>query len=226
MIISEKFRFIFIEVPKTASSSMSNVFVKYQDVEHLYIKHAIARDAKAYVQEKFGEEKWDTFLSFAVIREPCDWLLSWYKSGRENAITGVRGPNWGNRVDDITFDAFVDEVLAFQTRKKSETRQPNNYNGIGYQCNRICMVGEDRPKPLVKRILCYDFLEDEFKSLVTELGLEDDAFLPRRNVSNFQPATLDISNETRCKIEDHWHYDVDLYQSGLHEARRRYSIET
>jgi hypothetical protein len=80
VIISDKYKFIFVRIPKNASTSMFNAlraldpdaYVSSLDVPPY--SHETGLEARKIA----GEEKWSTYFKFAFLREPKSRLVSHY----------------------------------------------------------------------------------------------------------------------------------------------------
>lgn len=210
MIVSKKYNFAFIEVPKTASSSIRSVLERFDDYDHGLSKHASARA----IRQKMGPRDWKALTSFGVIRSPHDWMRSWYKFWRGGSISGRFDEGDPNFLEDISFDEFVRRVV--------DRGDDDKFKNIRSQYRKL---GGKNPKNIfVSRLLCYDFLAREFSDLVNELNLPDIAELPSLNVSAYQPAELDMADDTRALIEQHWPEDIALYEKCRVEAAKRYGM--
>jgi len=90
MIISHKHKFIFLKVPKTASTSVEIFFEQFCD-ENDIIGFRGSKEKKdrinpewwnhmpAYlIKKKIGNKIWDSYFKFCVIRNPWDFLVSLY----------------------------------------------------------------------------------------------------------------------------------------------------
>ena len=79
MIISHKFKCIFIRIPKTGSTSIET-FLKEFDPNCISSKetppygHYYASQLKKLV----GSKIWNSYFKFAIIREPLNWFKSQY----------------------------------------------------------------------------------------------------------------------------------------------------
>ena len=83
MVISHKYKCIFIKVPKTAGTSIHRFFEKHDpesirsDLEDWPWGHRSADDVKNDPQVA---PYWDSYFKFAFLREPFSWLVSLYNS--------------------------------------------------------------------------------------------------------------------------------------------------
>ena len=95
MIISDTKKFIFVHIPKTGGMSIRASLGKYATVgvwrditpknaakqtNKLMTKHAKARVLRQYI----SPEKWNTYFSFAVVRNPWSWLVSGYHYAKKD----------------------------------------------------------------------------------------------------------------------------------------------
>src|SRR3990167_450490 len=84
-VSSETFKFIYVRIPRTGSSS----FVHYLEttfgnhLQQIGCQHAAALELKSI----YGQQ-WDEFHTFGFIRNPWDWLVSMYNA---NISDGARG---------------------------------------------------------------------------------------------------------------------------------------
>lgn len=80
MIISDKYKCIFIRVPKTGSTSIEELWKQFDpdcilsDDDTPPYGHFKCSELKNIV----GEEKWNTYFKFAFIRNPKSWFKSQY----------------------------------------------------------------------------------------------------------------------------------------------------
>jgi hypothetical protein len=87
--------YIFIQVPKTASTTMKNILGYNKSVPGKRIlRHRMVKD---WIDD-IGEEEFSKVFSFAFVRNPWDKMVSWYslknwrtKSGRKTKITNTKG---------------------------------------------------------------------------------------------------------------------------------------
>jgi hypothetical protein len=66
-------KLLFIDVPKTGSTSVRKSLSVYPTHEASPTPHANATD----VREAVGEEVWSTYFKFGFVRNPVDWVRSY-----------------------------------------------------------------------------------------------------------------------------------------------------
>ena len=61
-----------------------------------------------YIQSKIPETKVE---SFCVMRNPTDWVFSWFRFRQRDALKNPNHPGASNYTGDISFDEFVAAYL-------------------------------------------------------------------------------------------------------------------
>ncbi len=105
MLVFWKERLVFLSVPKTGTTAWEAALapraaMSIQDPPEL--KHAPVYRYNRFFRpmlEKFGGDDMETL---AVMRDPVDWLGSWYRYRRRPFMAGQR-----NSTLEMSFDAFV-----------------------------------------------------------------------------------------------------------------------
>lgn len=115
MHLSIKYGFAFLCVPKCASTSIEAALNDSSDIRfsgNPHLKHMNARDFNAiilsYIQSKISEAKIE---SFCVMRNPTDWVFSWYRFRQRDVLKNPSHPGAANYTGDMSFDEFVAAYL-------------------------------------------------------------------------------------------------------------------
>lgn len=80
MIISDKYKFIFVRIPKNASTSMFNALLELDpdayvsSLDEPPYSHETGKEARKIA----GEEQWSSYFKFAFLREPQSRFISHY----------------------------------------------------------------------------------------------------------------------------------------------------
>lgn len=138
MIISHKYKFIFIKTYKTAGTSIESYlseFCSETDVlTPIYppvLGHFARNDAGFYnhipaleVQKKVGAEVWNSYFKFCVERNPWDKALSfyWMERHRSSGLLEIDdfltreqiGLNWPLYTDQHQTRPILDKVLKYE----------------------------------------------------------------------------------------------------------------
>lgn len=80
MIISDKYKCIFIRVPKTGSTSVEKMFLRF-DPDCIISddnKPPYGHFRASQLRNMVGEDKWNTYFKFGFFRDPKKWFLSGY----------------------------------------------------------------------------------------------------------------------------------------------------
>ena len=91
MLIGVKKRFIFVANTKTASTSIEDALVPYAEIMCAGTserKHISLPNAFSEYQFLFGQPNYamDRFFKFGVMRDPLDWIGSWYRYRKGNQV--------------------------------------------------------------------------------------------------------------------------------------------
>ncbi len=105
MLIGVQKRFVFIANSKTASTSIEAVLTPYAEINRVgspQRKHISWSEARKEYSFLFDQPAYsaDTFFKFGVVREPCEWILSWFNYRVGNLKIESTLP------DDLTFEKF------------------------------------------------------------------------------------------------------------------------
>ena len=132
--------------------------------------------------------------SITVIREPIDWLGSWYRYRQRPAKL-----NSLYSTKDISFDTFAESYMA-------DEKPP--YANVGRQAQFITGGGNT---PLVTQLWRYDAIADLTIFLRVHLGIN--FTLETINVS--PKADLILSDENRAALTSYFAKDYDLYENAI-----------
>lgn len=193
MLIGVRKRFVFIANSKTASTSIEALLVRHAEINRVGSperKHIVWRDAlKEYgflfTQPQFVPHK---FFKFGVIREPVDWVRSWYNYRLANPRVEDPLPA------DETFEHYWKERQDW-VKKISQSNMFTNAKG---QCAMDLLI------PLGD-------LPEAMAAILQRLGLQP-APLPRQNKSPGSLARQDIPEDLAREIQSHYAEDVALYE--------------
>lgn len=181
MLVFWKERLVYLATPKTGSMAieaalgpLASVVIQRPPV----LKHTNVRRYRQSFAPFIEQAAGEGFTVVAMMREPIDWLGSWYRDrqrdGHPTPETSTRG---------IGFDEFVEAYLA--------TNQPP-YANVGRQSAFLAPEGgrgADRVFSYERIDGFVDFLEDR---------LDCEIILPRLNVS--PPGSVALGGETEARL--------------------------
>ena len=177
MLLSTERRFIFVHIPKTAGQSISRALLPWavtpertrfrRLLSHLPVResedmaflrpHGTAR----WFKRKLAPETFDNYFKFAVVRNPFDYLVSYYHYLRSNETS--------RRHADATEWSFA-EFLAYMQRK-------NRVKSV----NQLRWLTDIRGRMLVNDLIRFESLEEDFSRIVERVGLGGKVELPHIN---------------------------------------------
>lgn len=196
MLVFWKEKLVILAVPKTGTTALAEALAPRADMvinDPPELKHAPVFRYNRFFRPMFEKACGvDDMELMAVMREPVDWLGSWYRYRRRDFMKGRP-----NSTHDISFDEFVLEYCKEQRR---------SFANVGSQAKFL------EPRPNGTRVTHLFRYEDQAASLgflADRLGLALD--LPQRNVS--PKMDLDLSADVLAKLKSSRSEEFALYES-------------
>jgi hypothetical protein len=192
MLVFWQQRLALLATPKTGTTAIEAaleslaavVIQRPPQLKHTSV-HRFHRFIGPYLETSAGEP----FTVVALMREPRDWLGSWYRYRQREDMGDDR-----KRTSRISFDDFVRAYCS---------EAPPEYANVGSQ-SRFLAAKNGRG---VDRLFRYEKIEDFIDFLEDRLNCE--IILPRLNVS--PQADLHLSPETETLLRRFAARDFDLY---------------
>ena len=193
MLISISKRFLFIANSKTASTSLSKALRPYAEIERQgspdrkHVSMGAVLDHYKFLFElpPFAP---DTFFRFGVIRDPLDWIHSWYRYRQRAKGTRLIAST-------TTFEDFW-------------RRRDWNIIKNGSPNLQIYKFTDKDFKPLVDYLIPYDQLAEHFQLICDTMGIETN--LERLNTSHQRSSTQDIDENLKAEIVEFYARDYEL----------------
>jgi len=171
MVISDVNRYLFIEVPQTASSALADELVEKYGGRRILRKHT---DYAEFLRSASDHER--SYAVFATVRNPLDIVVSKFAKARDNhrdryGATKQEGTPWGHRfrpeAREYAFIARTGADFAAYVRKF----YPRVYN------SRACLL------PNHAHVLRYENLDDGLRAWFEKIGLDFLRPLPWRHAT-------------------------------------------
>jgi Sulfotransferase family len=167
MLISIEKRLAYLAIPKTGTTAMHQALGKYCEIRFgrsPRTKHMNMRVFERFMMPYLREIGAGDTETVCVVREPVDWLGSWYRFRSKKGFQRS-----GKSTKDVSFEAFVEAYL--------DRPQPG-FAKVG----RIAgFVAGESGKPGVTHMFRYDNLPGMVRFLEERFGR--DLRLPAANVS-------------------------------------------
>lgn len=178
MLVFWKARLVLLAVPKTGTTALENCLSPVADTAILNppgLKHCTVGKFRRELSGFFEQKGKRPLELVAVMREPIDWLGSWYRYRSRDALAGQPNSTAG-----LSFDEFVDAYLG---------KSPPQFAKVGSQATFL-EGGVDHLFRYDHQAGLIDFLEER---------LNQEIKLDRANVSPGGETSLSETNEKRLR---------------------------
>ena len=106
--IHHELNMIFVHIPKTAGSSITNALKKLNKSNEREKSPKIGKHAKAFeIKYLLGCDIWQNYFSFAFIRNPWDLMVSSYNWWRQKAQTLPAHKRISDKILKMSFEDFI-----------------------------------------------------------------------------------------------------------------------
>jgi hypothetical protein len=196
MLVFWNEKLVFLAVPKTGTTAWQQALGPRASMAILdppHLKHAPLYRYNRFVRPLLEDAGGRSMETLAVVREPLDWLGSWYRYRRRPFMDGQPNSTAG-----MSFDAFVQEYLR---------GKPAAFAQVGSQARFLAPL----PNGLrVDHLFQYEQPDALAAFLTARLGP-----LPARERLNVSPdAPLEISDRTREKFHRKRPEEFDVWQAA------------
>jgi hypothetical protein len=195
MLIFWKERLVFLSTPKTGSTSIETAL---ESLAHVAIrrppelKHMPAHDFRSsygpYLEARAGEK----FTTIALMREPIDWLGSWYRYRQRDELGEKDRSTRG-----LDFATAAEGYLADPVARNMD---------VGSQAGFLC---DPQGNVAVDRLFRYERIDQFLEFLEDRLNCE--IILPRLNVSPAGQTNLPAKVVERLK--NRFERDYSIYNA-------------
>nr|WP_171099101.1 sulfotransferase family 2 domain-containing protein [Ruegeria sp. HKCCD7255] len=196
MLVFFEERLALLSMPKTGSTAYISALKDRADLVISHppeLKHASVRRFDRFFQTMF-QKMFDTEMEImAVVREPVDWLGSWYRYRSRPDLIGSE-----NSTRDLSFDDFIQAHLQ---------KSPPAFADIGRQSDFL------KPRSNgagATHIFKYDHQEEIRTFLENRLNCAVDP--ARENVSPSR--SLELSEATRLRLRSELAAEFALYEAA------------
>ncbi len=211
MLISVSKRFIFVANTKTASTSIENALLPHCDViasgtperRHMPLQVALKSYPFLFNHPDHARQK---FFKFGVMREPIDWIYSWFRYRKGNAVESPLPA-------DMDFETFW-------RRQDWNIMRLNGHKHLQIQA----FLGR-KGNILADLIIPYHKMNEMYPDVARLLGVDPN--LPQHNVSVL-PNDNDIPAHLHEEMRAHYAEDYALWaeletlnDKGLQKLNRR-----
>ena len=196
-MISHDHRFIFVHIQKTAGKSILKALGLPLGADHRFAEKQ---------RKDYGEDLWDSYFKFAIVRNPWDRLVSAY---HYRVTGGSRSP------DDLArAKLYPRSFRRFCMNLDHFVRLPNEHMfRPQYE-----WISDSAGKDLTDFVGHFETLNEDFLVIRRQIGLEG-AELPHINKSNHRPFWRYYDRVTRDLVERAYQEDIERFGYELgHEV--------
>ncbi|MBY6153011.1 gamma-glutamyl kinase [Vannielia litorea] len=195
MLVFWDARLVLLATPKTGTHALESALGNEADIAFRHpplVKHMGYAWSNRVLPRIVGAKEWESFRTVAVMREPLDWLGSWYRYRRRADLEGQN-----NSTQNMDFSKFLRGYL--QDPQRAYARLGRQWKFLRTEDGR---VGID-----------YLFPYERFGDLVAflESRLDREIVLERENVSPEAP--LEVDPELAAPLAKHLEKDFRLYDA-------------
>jgi len=188
MLISVHRRFVFVANTKAASTSIEALLAPHSEIARPggpKYKHSSLGTIRYDYSFLFDipEYPFESFFRFGVIRDPVDWIGSWFRFRKGNKVEAPLPA-------DLTFAQFW------------QRQDWNIRRADGEPLLQRDMFCDPRGQIMADMLLPYHRLDELLPQVLSGLGVEGD--LKRLNVSNLTSDTLEIPLALRDEMREHY----------------------
>lgn len=178
-------KLVFLAVPKTGTTAIEGALAPSAAMVFRHppqLKHSPIQRYKRFLQPMFAQGGGQPDMeTFAMVRNPIDWLGSWYRYRTRDELMGHE-----NSTRDISFDDFVLEYTK---------GQPAPFANVGSQAKFLTLGDKSVGATHLFR---YEAMDQALSFLCERLG-KDEIVLKQKNASPAMPLTLSQSVEDRLR---------------------------
>ena len=193
MLVFGDDRLVLLATPKTASTSIETALEAKASIvisRPPQMKHTTAQRYDRFLAGFIGDTPRNRFEIVALMREPRDWLGSWYRYRQRPEEIAAKSTR------SISFDAFVQAYC--------QAEQPD-FAKVGRQADFLCPIGHRA----VDTIFRYDDMAGFVAFLERRLSMPID--LPRMNLS--PDGTTELSDAGTALLRQFCARDFAIYDS-------------
>ncbi len=204
MLLAPGKGFVFLAAPKTASTSIEEAFRSHADVSmrNNPFKHTRYAQFQRFLQpwlESKGFPR-ESYEVACVVREPIDWLASWWRYRSREDLADPSRKNHRNYAGHLSFEQFARAYMDSEDQSAQVGRQSK-------------FVQPRRGEAEVDRVFRYDRLDLLVEYLCEKVGEEVEI-----GTSNVSPErSFSLSEECERGLRGFFEPEYRLYEGAISE---------
>ena|SRR5215218_8099151 len=203
MLLAPAKGFVFLAVTKTGSTAIERAFAKYSQVvaqRAPAFKHTTYPQFQRFLQPFLASKGYprDSYEVVCVIREPIDWLSSWWRYRSREDLADPSHPRHHNYVGRVSFEQYAHAYM----------KGDEQFAQVGRQSG---FVRPRRGQATVDRIFRYDRFDLLVDFLCEKVGEEVD--VGARNVS--PKLSFSLSEECERELRKFFAPEYRIYERAI-----------
>jgi hypothetical protein len=202
MLLAPKRGFVFLATTKTASTSIERAFHPYSQMvlRGNPFKHSKYSDFQRFLQPFLESKNFprDSYEVVCVIREPIDWLASWWRYRSREDLADPSHSNHRNYAGHLSFEQFAHTYMN-GTKRHARVGRPSEFL-------------RSRPgQAEVDRLFRYDHLDMLVDFLCDKVGEEVEVGV--RNVS--PKRSFSLSEGCERELRAFFESEYRIYEGAI-----------
>jgi hypothetical protein len=207
MIISDKYKYVFVQLPRTGSTAIGRELCKLYDGKQVLYKHCTY-----YEFLKVASEERKDYFVFSCIRNPLDDAVSRFFKLKTNYRERYTDPekverrrkNFVERIEDRLFHYIQENDVDFETFFLKVYRIPyNDWSSLDHD--------------ELDFVIRFENLGKDFAEVLQLIGIEQVRTLPVRNktpkrktdyLTHYTPATVERAKRVFGPYMKQWGYEI------------------
>jgi hypothetical protein len=204
MRISHKYKFVYIAVTKTGSTTVRKMLNPLSDVvsdhstESPYHHHTHAVDLKKHFKERGWN--WDEYFKFSFVRNPWSRLVSLFNYQREY----VRGYE-----KDVESSRYFEGYYK-RCKKNTHNRNFEVYVDKIWMGDQFDFLYDENNNQLVDFVGKTENLQEDFNTICDKIGIPRQE-LPHKNKTKHKHYTEYYDDETRELVAEKYAKDIEYF---------------
>jgi hypothetical protein len=233
MIISHKYKYIFIKSKKVAGTSVEAALAKHCGGEDIVtpIEYSPELDEDEYsplfknyegyynhitpdeIIKKIGQKTWDEYYKFTIVRNPWDLVVSRYWWEKRNP------PKKKFTIKKIMSNVFnrkaysiAAQKLRHKKRNKTFEQFVNSLTVKNTPTNGVYYFDKDN-KPLCDYYMRYENLDEEYKKVCAHLGIPRETLpkLKTKTRKNKEHYSTYYTEQTKQKVSEIFKKEIEFF---------------
>ena len=199
-MISHKHKFVFICVPKTGSTSISNALKEYC-IDLSPLKKHLTYSEYLNLNRRHEKVNKDYFF-FAFVRNPFDRLVSQFR---------FTGKHWWRRAgfqeESLCFEKYVKQIVAYDlpfsshlynSKKQSKSIHDKDWSQLQFLSENLDFIGR------------FENLQEDFNIVCDKIGIPKQQ-IPHKNKRKHKHYTEYYDEETKQIVAEKYANDIEYF---------------